>query len=144
MKGIEQRLKDLKDSKARSTCTESRLYMLDGKIYELENVLRPKPSQRASLEDLKERQQQAEAKQEQRRTWQESEDQQLLTLFAEHLSKPLAEVLKLLYIDAEDPETAARKAYNSPRDFDRRRDEYINCMYQQRARAIRQLQQAGL
>ena len=108
MSGVADRLQDLRAYKIRARYVEDRLYGIDGKAYELEDLLKPGSYQKFWMEELRERQASIEAEQENLRIWAHEEERRLLALIEQLRSSYQKKVLRLYFIETKSiTETAA-------------------------------------
>lgn len=111
MRTIAERLETLRTNKARTACIDDRLYAIDGKICELDDLIKPRGYQREWLEELKERQQLLDTLQQERRTREEGEERQLVGMI-ERLKRPhWKKILRILYIEGQGLTEAAAAVY---------------------------------
>lgn len=111
MKNAADRLEELRRSRERTSCTDDRLYGIDGKICELEERPRPSTYQRTYAGELKDRQQILEAQQEQRRAQEEQEERELSDLIGRIRNRRWREILTALYIEGATLHDATAQLY---------------------------------
>ena len=142
MRKIEARLEALQISKARTACTDDRLYSIDGKICELEDLLKPRRYQREWLEELKERQASLDSMQDKRKDWEEEEGRQLLKMIEKLSSPRMQQILRLLYIDGLGITAAAAIMYaDQIKRTGKPATKYTPTMHRGRLAAIARLEQ---
>lgn len=111
MRTIAERLETLRTSKARTARIDDRLYAIDGKICELDDLIRPRGYQRAWLAELKERQQILDTMQQGRKAWEEGEESQLVEMINRLKKARQRDLLRLVYIEGQGITEAAGAVY---------------------------------
>ena len=142
MRTIAERLEALRTNKARTSCIDDRLYAIDGKICELDDLLKPRGYQREWMEELRERQQILDTKQQERRAREEEEERQLLEMI-ERLNNPrMKKILRLLYVDGLGTTAAAALMYaDNIKRSGRSATTYTSTVHRGRLAAIAKLEQ---
>ena len=142
MRKIAYRLEALQNSKARTACTDDRLYSIDGKICELEDLLKPRRYQQEWMEELKERQAVLDSIQEKRKAWEEEEGRQLLEMIGK-LNRPrMQQILRLLYIEGLGITAAAAIMYaDQIKRTGKPASKYTSTMHRRRLAALARLEE---
>lgn len=142
MKTIAERLEDLRSSKSRTACIDDRLYAIDGKICELEDLFRPRGYEREWLAELKERQQILDAMQQERRAQDEEEESQLVDLIDCLKKERWRDLLQLIYIEGQGITEAVATVYaDHIKRSGKPATEHVPKAHRARLRAIAHLEQ---
>ncbi len=113
MNSIANRLKELRDYKIRSQYVKDRLYGIDGKAYELEDLLRPGSYQKFWMEELRERQTSIEEDEEWLKAWAQEEEQELLALIKQLRRFHQQEILRLYFVEAKSITETTAEIYRT-------------------------------
>lgn len=130
---LEEILREHVRNAKRSEQLGNRLYGIDGKIYELEDIIRPRVGERAELEALKNKRGALEKKQGGLDEKIGEGDAMILKLLPLMKNQLRAEVLQLLFVERLEAEEVAAKIYG------RGDASSVSSMYQQRRRGLEDL-----
>lgn len=130
---LEEILREHVRNAKRSEELGNRLYGIDGKIYELEDIINPRAGRRAELEALKKQRGDLEEKQGGLDEKIGEGDALILKLLHLMRNQSRAEVLQLLFVERLEAEDVAAKIYG------RGDARSVSAMYHHRRRALEEL-----